>query len=125
MKFSISYEDKWCIPDIPQTINLKQGEVLDLGRFVFEPAIRIFIKVLDSAGERVEGAPVVRSYDDPYHNVRAHKTNEAGKASFYVEPNSEVTFNVFQDEKSWKVLKAVTFKIGGRENEGKVFILKL
>jgi hypothetical protein len=125
VKFSIPYEDQWCIPDIPQTISLKQGETLDLGRFVFEPAIKVFVKVVDSAGEPVKGLPTTRWFDDPYHHVEARSTNENGKIAFNVEPNSEVAFTVYRDRKTWQVLKTVTFKIGGRDDEGKEFILKL
>jgi hypothetical protein len=125
MKFSIPYEEKWCIPDIPQTINLKQGETLDLGRFVFDPALKIFLKVIDSAGKPVVGVPIVRWFDDISHNIRALETDSSGKAAFYVEPNLEVKFTIYRDQKSWKILKTVTCEVGGREDEGKEFTVKL
>jgi hypothetical protein len=123
-EFSIPYEDEWCIPKIPQTVNLKQGETLDLGRFVFEPAIKIFIKVVDSAGEPVVGVRLAKLSDDPYKMYGIHRTDENGICPYYVEPNSEPRFNAFQHE-DLRLLKSVTLKIGGREDEGKEFTIQL
>jgi len=33
------HDDRWIIPEIPQIINVKQGETIDLGRVVFKPKI--------------------------------------------------------------------------------------
>ncbi|MHC4477440.1 MAG: hypothetical protein ACYTEL_17470 [Planctomycetota bacterium] len=125
LRFSIPYEDQWTIPEIPQEINLRQGETLDLGRFIFERGIRVFLKVLDSSGNPIRGVPVVRFFDDPYHHIEALQTDENGRIPYNVEPNSEVKFRVYRDTKKWEVLKNATIKIGGRDDSGKEFVIGL
>jgi hypothetical protein len=125
LEFSIPYDDEWCIPEIPQRVKLKQSETLDLGRFVFEPAIKILIKVIDSESKPAVGVRLIRSYDDPYHNVVAHKTDENGITSFHVEPSSEIVFSVLCNCPGNHVVKTAAFRIGGREDEGKEFTIQL
>lgn len=125
MKFSIPYDDECCIPEIPGTVRLEQGEVLDLGRFVFEPAIKIFVKVVDASGKAIEGIHVTRWFDDPYHNIRKRKTDAKGRIQYNVEPNSKVRFTLFPDTNNWNVRKEVALEIGGRDYSGKEFVIGL
>jgi hypothetical protein len=124
MKFSLSSADEWCIPNIPQTINLKQGETLYLGRFVFDLAMTIFIKLVDSEGNPVRDFPIAKLYDDPYHHIEARRTNVKGLIPFYVEPNSKVRFRIYGNDKRWRAVKTVTLKVGGRDSADKEFILQ-
>lgn len=133
-KFKILFivpHDEWCVPDIPEIENLKQGETLDLGRCTFKPAMKIYLKVVNSAGESVKGVPITKTFNDQYYFIQSalqrpevHITDENGKTAFYVKPNSEAKFDIYRSLESWEVLKAVTFEIGGREDEGKVFTVQ-
>jgi hypothetical protein len=122
-----------CPPDIPQTMNLEQGETLDLGSCEFKCGIRIFLKVVNSLGEAVKGVAITKAFGDTYYFTQSviqgrpevHVTDEDGRTAFYVSPGCEQKFDVYRDVQTWDVLKTVPLKIGGREDEGKEFIVQL
>jgi hypothetical protein len=130
LRLTTRYESL-CPPYIPQTINLKQGELLNLGRCVFEPAIQIFLKVVDSVGEPMSSIAIAKRPNDPYNTrgsllgVKFHRTSKSGRVAFYVRPNSQAKFDIYRDVRTSDVIKTVTFKMGGREDEGKEFVVQL
>ena len=86
--------------------------------------MKIFLKMVSSAGSPLECVPIRELWADPYQDISVHRTDEDGKTAFYVPPNSKVKFNVYQDEESWEVVKTVTYEIGGKEDKGKVFTVQ-
>lgn len=125
IKLDTPYDRKWCPIHIPQIINLTQGEVLDLGRYIFEPAIKVSVKVTNSMGELVEGVPVRMLLDSKVWSL-AHNTDETGIARFYVAPHSKGEFGVTYHGKDKVHLKeSIPFQIGGEQDEGREFVLQL
>ena len=72
---------------LPQEINLRPGEHLELDPFDFEKRIPLKIHVVDQAGTPVEGVSV-RVSEDGHHYSRAVNTDVNGKAVRMVAPNA-------------------------------------
>jgi hypothetical protein len=128
LKLDLSSEEEFCPILIPQTIHLRHGETADLGRFAFEPALAVQVRVVDSAGRALEGIPVRRvevrpdgtGWDVP------HNTDEHGIAWFHVVPNSTGLFGVLCHVSGGVSLQEmVDYKVGGPEDAGREFVLRL
>ncbi len=125
LKFSAPYQDgKWCMPEIDRTINPKQGETLDLGRHILEPAIKIHIKVINSRGP-FKGMPIRQIGAENRNRNPAHVSDENGLTTFFVEPNTKTRFNLYLGDSTRHLQKTITCKIGGKEDEGKKFIMQI
>jgi len=111
-------ENKWAPVIIPRRINLKQGEILDLGRCEIEKSIPVLVKVVDSAGKPIEGVPV----DNPISQSRGPKnTDSKGIVRYYVYPNSEGEFSVRCQKHN--LCEYVSYEVGGEEDSGREFLL--
>ncbi|MHC4323930.1 MAG: carboxypeptidase-like regulatory domain-containing protein [Planctomycetota bacterium] len=55
VKLDAPYDKQFCPIEIPRVIHLAQGQVLDLGRYEFAPAIEVYVRVTGSQGQGVEG----------------------------------------------------------------------
>jgi hypothetical protein len=126
LNFDLASDLAWIIPDIPQTINLKQGEMLDLGKFVFEPKMRLSVKVVTSRGYPIEGVRVknlsLRSFS---YGPITLKTDHRGLVPLYVKPGSqqEVLFdfsNVYSNMRHTLLLD-----VSSKEEVGRGFTIVL
>lgn len=122
IKLIPSYREKqWWPPDLKQTLKLKQGEILDLGRLELKPAVKIVLKVVDFVDKPIEGLPIQQVFDEAYSGVVAEVSDQEGLVTFHVEPNSEVTFKIRLADRIAHLQRYSTYKVEGREDEGKVF----
>ena len=80
--------DKYSATVLPQEVNLKPGEHLELDPFEFEQRIPLTIHVVDQAGKPVEGVSVSVSDDGRRYTI-AVNTDVNGVAVRMVAPNSE------------------------------------
>jgi len=129
LKLEMPYDEEFCPILIPQEIHLVQGETADLGRFTLERALAVQVRVTDSAGETLEGIPIrtveVGRDGMQYWSV-SHNTDEQGIARFHVVPNSTGSFGVLHHDDKVGVLKETSdYKVGGPEDAGREFVLKL
>jgi len=126
IKLDTPYDRSWCPFNLDQTISLQQGQVLDLGRLVFEKAVTVAVKILNSAGEPMEGIPVYVLVNGRMWTT-AHITDENGVANFHVPPYSQGQFLVrHEDPSTGKFLKKTTaYQAGDRESPGREFTLQL
>jgi len=125
VKLDTPYDKQFCPIEIPQAIHLAQGQVLDLGRHEFEPALEVYVQVTNSLGQAVEGVPVRMLRDGNGWSV-PHNTDESGIARFNVVPNSEGEFGVIYHQESGVLLKeTIPFHVGGDNDSGRQFTLKL
>jgi hypothetical protein len=116
------YESQWCSYTFPETINLVHGEILDLGKCTFEAALKIFVKVVNSSGEPVEGVPVRKS------GSVAHNTDENGFIEFNVPPYSKGDFVVTyrgSDDERLRLSESIPYEIAGPEDQGSQYLLHL
>jgi len=117
IKLDTPYDTQWCPIDIDETINLQQGQTYDLGRHTFDKALKVFVKVVNSAGESVEGVPVRKRIGDSGWDV-PHNTDEKGVARFNLCPYSEGEFSVMYEENTVYLREAIPYEIAGEEDSG-------
>ena len=119
------YDRQWCPITIEQTINLQQGEVLDLGRHSFEPALEVLVRVINSTGEHIEGVPVRVLREHKVWSV-PHNTDAKGIARFHVVPYCQGEFGVMYHSKDGAHLKEIIpYTVAGEEDAGREFTLQL
>jgi hypothetical protein len=122
-------ENQWA-PIVIPGVKLRQGEVLDLGRQDFQPALKVLVKVIDSASEPVEGVAV------KYIDERGHFwgqgliTNEKGIVLVNVPPYSKGEFVIeyYEDRKdpnSVHLREGVAYEVGGEEDTGREFTMTI
>lgn len=125
VRLDAPYDSQWCPIDIAETINLQHGEVLDLGRHIFQPALQVSVKVINTAGKSIEGVPV-RMLIRPNHWGVPHNTDENGIARFNVVPHSQGEFGVsYFGEDDLHLKETIPYEIGSQEDVGRQFIIQL
>ncbi len=120
MKFYVQQDmkNKWAPVIVPETIKLEEGETLDLGRCEIRRSIHVFVKVVDSAGNPLEGIPI----DNPIVEWKGgQSTNSYGMTKFNVYPHSKGEFSVRC--RKHNVREAIPYKIGGEEDAGREFTM--
>jgi hypothetical protein len=119
------YDRQWCPILVEQTINLAQGQVLDIGRLDFQPAVQIAVQVVNSAGQPLEGAPVRLLQNGKAWTV-AHNSDESGISRFFVVPHSRGQFGVaYHSPDGPHLNEMIDWEIGGPEQAGLQFTLQL
>jgi hypothetical protein len=129
LRLEMPYDEEFCPILIPQEIRLAQGETADLGRFTLERALAVQVRVTDSAGQTLEGIPI-RTLEIGLDGMQcwsvSHNTDEQGIARFHVVPNSAGSFGVlYHDDKVGALKEILDYKVGGPEDAGREFVLKL
>jgi hypothetical protein len=125
VKLDTPYDNQWCPIEIPTLIHLAQGQVLDLGRHEFKPALEVSVRVVNSQARAIEGIPVRVLCGGNAWSV-PHNSDESGLARFYVAPNSSGQFGVLYHEDGGVHLnETIPYTIGGDEDSGRQFTLQL
>jgi hypothetical protein len=125
VKLDTPYDRQFCPIEISQVIHLAQGQVLDLGRHQFEPALEVYVQVTNSQGQAVEGVPVSILRDGNIWSV-THNTDESGIAGFNVVPYSEGRFGVgCKGEGGEYLTETIPFQMGDSTDSGRQFTLQL
>jgi hypothetical protein len=125
VKLDTPYERQFCPIEIPQLIHLTQGQMLDLGQHDFKAALDVYVQVINSKSQAIEGVPV-----NVLHGGKAlsapHITDESGIARFNVTPYSVGQFSVICHKEGGEFLKeTIPFQIGGNTDSGRQFTLQL
>lgn len=113
------------------SVKLEQGQFLDLGCVNFQSTFEVAVKVIDSAGQPVEGARVGCCDQDgfSFSHSRSYRpvTNENGKAVLHVPPYSsgEIFIFSFDRQTREKLREATPYKVAGEEDTARVFTLRL
>lgn len=114
-------------PVVIEPVYLRQGEVLDLGRVEFSPAMQVVVKVLDSAGKPLEGITLRCRTDGIGYTGLGFVTDPEGRALVNAPQNSRGQFVVeYPDRESMTVVREGTpYEVRGSEDEGREFVLVL
>jgi hypothetical protein len=125
VKLDTPYDRQFCPIEIPKVINLAQGQVLDLGRHQFKPALEVYVQITNSQGQAVEGVPVRILSDGNTWSV-SHNTDESGLALFNVVPYSAGRFGVScRPEGGEYLTENIPYQVGGNTDSGRLFTLQL
>ena len=124
-------ESRWG-PIIIDGIKLEQGQVLDLGRQDFQPAITVSVKVIDSASEPVESVSVrINNNVSPWLIfMQGPITNEKGVVLINVPQYSKGEFVIeyYEDKKDpnkMHLREGTAYEVGGEEDAGREFIMTI
>ena len=124
LKLDTPYDREWCPIEISKVIHLAQGQVVDLGRYEFKPALEVSVLVTDAWGEPVEGVPVRMVHNGTHWSV-AHNSDQTGISRFHVVPHSQGEFGVYRVEDGIFLRETIPYTIGGNEDAGRQFTLQL
>jgi hypothetical protein len=120
---------RWHPITVDETINLQQGETLDLDSYTFQPALKVFVKVVNSVGEPVEAVPV-RNKTGKRYQYPLHSTDPNGMTQFYVLAYSSGEFVVdyYEDKRdpdSVRLRESTAYEVGGEEDAGREFTITI
>jgi hypothetical protein len=125
VKLDTPYDRQFCPIEMPQVIHLAQGQVLDLGRHQFKPALEVYVQVTNSQGQAIEGVPVRVLRDGNTWSV-SHNSDESGIVRFNVIPFSMGRFGVsYHGEGGIFLNETIPYQIGGNTDSGRQFTLQL
>jgi len=119
-----------CYVVMPNVIEGKQGEVIDLGRYDFEEEMPIYVEVTDGGGAVLEGV-VVRHWmgQAPYCGMGQYKvTDSEGMAEFSVPLHYKGRFAVqgrIADKHNRRMVEWLNYETNGEDDRGRVYTLKL
>ena len=89
--------------------------------------MKVYVKIVDSAGEPVEGVPVRKLVGNT--GSVAHNTDENGRVMFYLPPYSRGRFYVSYygraEEAGMHLKEELPYKIMGEEDNESEFVLEL
>ena len=126
VKLDTPYDRQFTPIEIPRVIHLAQGQVLDLGRHEFRPALEVYVQVTNSQGRAIEGVPVRMLLRDSNTWSVAHNTDESGIALFHVAPNSQGQFGVsYHEEGGLSLNETIPYNVGANKDSGLQFTLQL
>jgi hypothetical protein len=123
LQLQMPYDEKWSSFTTEESFTLGHGEVLDIGKIDLKPALKVYVKVVDPAGEPVEGIPVRKQ------GSVAHTTDENGRVMFYLPPYSQGKFFVRYygrgEEGRIRLKEELPYQILGEEDSESEFVLGL
>lgn len=127
LQLRMPYDDQWSPFITEESFTLAHGEVLDIGRIELKPALKVYVKIVDSAGEPVEGVPVRKLVGNT--GSVAHNTDENGRVMFYLPPYSRGRFYVSHyvraEEGGIHLKEELSYQIMGEEDNDSEFVLEL
>ena len=123
LKLRIDRLDERSAPVVIEGVRLVQGQVMELGRVDFPPALQVAVRVVDSAGKPLEGINVLCQDK----RGRGAVTNGDGIAHLFVVPNSEGYFIVecWDKETRRLVWEGAPYRVAGPQDAGREFVLPL
>ena len=127
LKVSIRRLSEKFAPFVLEDLHLRQGEVLDLGRITFPEAMRVTVRVVNAAGEPLEGINVRGCSSASHYSGRGSVSDGRGIAHVYVPMHSqgELVVRYHDRETLLPVRESAPYEVAGREDAGREFVLVL
>jgi len=118
---------KWWCPVFTETFNASQGETVDLGRHSpFAQEMPIYVEVVDSGGEPLEGVGIKHLDMSGSYFGQTHITDANGIAEFAVPPYYKGEFCVGYIDGNKKFIKeSLFYETNGPEDANDVYTLRL
>ena len=124
VQLRIPYDTQWCPFTIAETVHLGQGQIHDLGRQMLQPALKVSVRVINSAGQLVEGVPVRKASGGNNWSV-PHNTDERGMARFNIPPYSKGEFGVRCGNGDSLSKEIIPYEVGAEDDADVEFELML
>jgi len=118
---------KWWCPVLTEMFNAGQGETVDLGRYSpFEQEMPIYVEVVDSAGNPLEGIGVKHLDMSGSYFGQTHITDSNGIAEFAVPLYYQASFAVgYRDENQQYIRESITYQTNGPQDANNVYTLQV
>ena len=118
---------RWGCPIFTETINAGQGQTVDLGRITIEPEMPVYVKVIESAGNPLEGVAVAHGeVDEKKWFGQKHITDANGMAKFYAPPHYKAAFFVGWKGGNTKTpWQSLIYQTTGPQDANSVYIFQL
>lgn len=121
------YDTQWSPFTTEESFRLGHGEVLDIGKIDLQPSLKVYITLVNSAGEPVEGVPVrllVGNLGGAPNN-----SDENGRVVFHFPPYTGGKFYVSDYRLgisgSGRLREELPFQLAGEEDNETEFTLQL
>lgn len=127
LQLRMPYDDQWSPFTTEESFKLAHGEVLDIGKIRLQPALKVYVKIVNADAETVEGVPV-RKLVGNIGSV-AHNTDENGRVMFYLPPYSRGKFYVAHYGRTTAdgrhLKEEMPYQVMGREDNNSEFVFQL
>lgn len=94
LRFDSPYDEDWAPTLIETPLQLKAETTHELGDIRFKGAFPVVVRVVNKAGEPLEGIPLRRMYKETNSWSVAKNTDKEGRAHFHVNPKTSGEFRV-------------------------------
>jgi len=119
-------EENWASLTVARNINLQQGQVLNLGRHQIPRPVPLFVSVLNSSEQAVEGVPV-NAFDQ--YGRQTSNTDENGTVIFELAPDAKgrfvVEYDADNDSSTDDLREHKPYEITGPEDANTVYTLRV
>lgn len=117
----------WGCPIFTEMINAGQGQTVDLGRVTIEPEMPIYVQVIESAGNPLEGVAVAHGEADGKKWFgQKHITDANGMAKFYAPPHYKAAFFVGWKGRNTKTpWQSLIYETTGPQDANSVYTFQL
>jgi hypothetical protein len=126
LQLRMPYDDQWSPFTTEQSFRLAHGEVLDIGKIQLQPALKVYVKIVNAGGETVEGVPVRKLVGNT--GSVAHNTDGNGRVMFYVPAYSNGKFFVSHYAKTSgdsHMKEEIPYQVMGADDNESEFTLEL
>ena len=97
---------------LPDPFQLKPGESHEIGKVELIPTLQVFVRIVNKAGQAVEGIPVRRKHDGERAWSVAHNSDAQGRVQFGINPNSAGQFRAGAFSPNEKQPPIIDFEVG-------------
>ena len=127
LQLRMPYDEQWSPFTTEESFKLAHGEVLNIGKVRLQPALKVYVKIVNADAETVEGVPVRKLVDN--HGSVAHNTDENGRVMFYLPPHSRGKFCVAHYGSTTadgrRLKEEMPYQVMGREDNNSEFVFQL
>ncbi len=127
LQLRMPYDDQWSPFTTEESFKLAHGEVLDIGKVRLQPALKVYVKIVNANAEAVEGVPVRKLVGN--HGSVAHNTDENGRVMFYLPTYSRGKFYVAHYGRTTadgrRLKEEMPYQVMGREDNNSEFVFQL
>ncbi len=118
---------RWGCPIFTEIINAGQGQTVDLGRITIQPEMPVYVKVVESAGNPLEGVAVAHGEADGKKWFgQKHITDANGMAKFYTPPYYKAAFFVGWRGRNTKTpWQSLIYQTTGPQDANSVYTFQL
>ncbi len=119
-------EKNWASLTVARNVNLEQGQILDLGRHQILRPVPMFVVVLNSTEQAVEGVPI--NACDQY-GQQTSNTDENGIAIFELAPDAKgqfvVEYDADNDSSTDNLREEIPYEITSTKDANSIYTMNL